>query len=56
MSYFRRRIGAEKSKAVQIGSPFDYKKQMEIYVMQSMPDPGTPDYEKGRWCTGLVAC
>ncbi|SHK35409.1 ATP-dependent DNA helicase DinG [Rubritalea squalenifaciens DSM 18772] len=46
MSYFRRRIGAEKSKAVQIGSPFDYKKQMEIYVMQSMPDPGTPDYEK----------
>lgn len=46
MSYFRRRIGAEKSKAVQIGSPFDYKKQMEIYVMEAMPEPGSPDYEK----------
>lgn len=46
MSYFRRRIGAERSKAVQIGSPFDYKTQMEIYVMQAMPDPGTPKYEE----------
>lgn len=46
MSYFRRRVGAERSKAVQIGSPFDYKKQMEVYVMQAMPDPGTPKYEE----------
>jgi ATP-dependent DNA helicase DinG len=46
MSYFRRRVGAEHAKAVQIGSPFDYKKQMEIYVMQAMPDPGTPTYEE----------
>jgi ATP-dependent DNA helicase DinG len=46
MSYFRRRVGAEQAKAVQIGSPFDYQKQMEIYVMQAMPDPGTPTYEE----------
>lgn len=45
MSYFRRRVGAEKSKAVQIGSPFDYSKQMEVYVMQAMPDPGSKEYE-----------
>ncbi|MFD2158489.1 ATP-dependent DNA helicase [Rubritalea tangerina] len=45
MSYFRRRVGAEHAKAVQIGSPFDYQKQMEVYVMQAMPDPGTDKYE-----------
>ncbi|WP_018970571.1 ATP-dependent DNA helicase [Rubritalea marina] len=45
MSYFRRRVGAEHAKPVQIGSPFDYAKQMEVYVMQAMPDPGTPKYE-----------
>ena len=46
MSYFLRRVGAEKSKVVQIGSPFDYQKQMEVYVMQAMPDPGTAKYEE----------
>ncbi len=46
MSYFLRRVGAEKSKVVQIGSPFDYQKQMEVYVMQAMPNPGTAKYEE----------
>ena len=45
LGYFRRRIGAEKGRALKIGSPFDYEKQMEVYVMQSMPDPGTEKYE-----------
>ena len=46
LNYFRKRIGAEKSKAVKIGSPFNYKEQMEIYVIKSMPDPSSDDYEK----------
>jgi len=45
LSYFRNRVGAENSRAVKIGSPFDYEKQMEVYVMQAMPDPGTEAYE-----------
>ena len=45
LSYFRKRVGAEESRAVKIGSPFDYKKQMEVYVMQAMPDPGSETYE-----------
>ena len=46
LEYFRNRVGAERSRAVKIGSPFDYEKQMEVYVMKSMPDPGTDKYEE----------
>jgi len=46
LSYFRERIGAQHVPAVKIGSPFDYQKQMSIYVMKSMPDPRDDDYEK----------
>ncbi|MDC0273046.1 ATP-dependent DNA helicase, partial [bacterium] len=46
LSYFRERIGAQHVPAVKIGSPFDYQKQMAIYVMKSMPDPRDEDYEK----------
>jgi len=46
LTYFKTRIGADNGKSVKIGSPFDYKKQMQIYVMKSMPDPRDDDYEK----------
>jgi len=43
--YFRERVGAEEAEAVQIGSPFDYARQMKIYVVEKMPDPRAQDYE-----------
>ena len=43
--YFRERVGAEEAEAVQIGSPFDYARQMKIHVVKKMPDPRAPDYE-----------
>jgi len=43
--YFRERVGAEEAEAVQIGSPFDYARQMKIHVVRSMPDPRAADYE-----------
>jgi ATP-dependent DNA helicase DinG len=44
LDYFRRRVGAEAAVSASIGSPFDYKNQMTIYVAKTMPDPGTPGY------------
>lgn len=44
LSYFRRRVGAEDVPAVQIGSPFDYRSQMKVYVVKAMPDPQAPEY------------
>ena len=46
LSYFRKRIGAEEARAVMIGSPFDYEKQMQSFVIGSMPDPRDDNYEE----------
>jgi len=43
--YFRERVGAEEAEAVQIGSPFDYARQMKIHIVRSMPDPRADGYE-----------
>ncbi len=45
LAYFRRRVGAEAAEAREIGSPFDYKKQMEIFLVRSMPEPSSPRFE-----------
>lgn len=49
--YFRERVGAEDADAVQIGSPFDYARQMRVHIVKKMPDPRDKDYEEalGRW-------
>jgi ATP-dependent DNA helicase DinG len=41
MGYFRTRIGADADeiRALQIGSPFDYQRQMRLYITRKMPDP-----------------
>jgi ATP-dependent DNA helicase DinG len=45
LSYFRNRVGAEEIPALQIGSPFDYEKQMQLHLVQKMPEPKDPAYE-----------
>jgi len=51
LSYFRNRVGAEDAHAVQIGSPFDYKKQMSLHLVKQMPEPREATYDKAleRW-------
>jgi ATP-dependent DNA helicase DinG len=46
LGYFRGRVGAEKARALCIGSPFDYQRQMRIRIYKSVPDPGTPRYDE----------
>ena len=46
LGYFRGRVGAEQARALCIGSPFDYQKQMRIRIYKSVPDPGTPRYDE----------
>jgi ATP-dependent DNA helicase DinG len=45
LSYFRNRVGAEDVTALQIGSPFDYERQMSLHLVEKMPEPKSPDYE-----------
>jgi ATP-dependent DNA helicase DinG len=46
LGYFRGRVGAENARALCIGSPFDYQKQMRVRIYKSVPDPGTPKYDE----------
>lgn len=46
LGYFRGRVGAESARALCIGSPFDYQKQMRVRIYKSVPDPGTPRYDE----------
>ena len=45
LGYFRNRIGADEVEARQIGSPFDYPRQMKLYITRKMPDPRDSGYE-----------
>jgi len=46
MSYFVGRIGAEAARTLQVGTPFDYEKQMRMYVVGKMPDPREAGYRE----------
>lgn len=46
LSYFRNRVGAEQARALKIGSPFDYKKQMKLCLVQKIAEPKDPKYEE----------
>lgn len=46
LRYFRGRVGADDARAVQLGSPFDYERQMKLHVVRKMPDPRDPKYEE----------
>lgn len=45
--YFKSRIGLTQADCVRLGSPFDYKKQAELILVEGMPDPSEKDaYER----------
>ena len=44
LAYFARRVGAEQATLLQVGSPFDYERQMKIFVVNKMPDPREAGY------------
>ncbi len=47
LEYFRNRVGAFEVDALQIGSPFDYERQMKLYVVGKIPDVKDAEaYEK----------
>src|SRR5437763_2411126 len=51
LAYFRERIGATEVEPLELGSPFDFQRQMIMFVVQKMPDPRDAAYQKEleRW-------
>jgi ATP-dependent DNA helicase DinG len=56
LAYFRERIGATEVEPLQLGSPFDFQRQMKMFVVQKMPDPRDAAYQKQleRWIAHFV--
>lgn len=44
LNYFANRVGAENSTLLQVGSPFEFERQMTLYVAGKIPDPRDPGY------------
>ena len=44
LHYFVRRVGAESATQLQVGTPFDYERQMKLFVASKMPDPREAGY------------
>jgi ATP-dependent DNA helicase DinG len=56
LAYFRQRIGAEDAQPLHLGSPFDFPKQMKVFIVQKMPDPRGALYEEAlaEWISHFV--
>ncbi len=43
--FFTGRVGLENYKAIKLGSPFDYQKQVTMYVEKTLPDPNDAQFQ-----------
>jgi ATP-dependent DNA helicase DinG len=44
LAYFARRVGCESATQLQVGTPYDYARQMKLFTVRKMPDPREPGY------------
>ncbi len=43
-SFFAGRVGLEEFDAIQVGSPFDYARQVQMYIEADLPEPNNPAF------------
>ncbi|MBN1787084.1 MAG: DEAD/DEAH box helicase family protein [Sedimentisphaerales bacterium] len=43
-NFFAERIGLEKFESVKLGSPFDYQRQVTMYLEPDLPEPNNKDF------------
>ena len=44
LAYFSKRVGCESATQLQVGTPFDYERQMKLFTVKKMPDPREHGY------------
>ena len=44
LNYFAKRVGCEMATKLQVGTPFDYERQMKLFTVKKMPDPREHGY------------
>ena len=58
LRYFVNRIGGEDAATLQVDSPFDYARQMKVYIPKKMPEPAARDLYEGaleKWIRHFVS-
>lgn len=51
--YLRGRLGLPEVRCLALGSPFDYRRQMKVFVRTDLPDPSTGAAFTARACDAL---
>jgi ATP-dependent DNA helicase DinG len=56
LNYFAKRVGCEAATQLQVGTPFDYERQMKLFVAKKMPDPREHGYAEAleHWIAHFV--
>ncbi len=57
LDYWLQRIGGVGAETLQVGSPFDFQRQMKLYIPKTMPDPREmPAYKDAvvRWLKHFI--
>lgn len=56
LEYFAKRVGAESATKLQVGSPFDYQRQMKVFVVNKIPEPRDAGYREAliKWIEHFV--
>ncbi len=44
MTYIQERLGAQSADTLAVDSPFDYIRQMRVWITEDVPEPETPGY------------
>jgi ATP-dependent DNA helicase DinG len=52
--FFQSRVGLTQCQTIQVGSPFNYREQVELVTLRSMPDPTTERDAFERECIEAV--
>ena len=56
LAYFTKRVGCESATQLQVGTPYDYERQMKLFAVKKMPDPREPGYADAleHWITHFI--
>lgn len=52
--FFRSRVGLDQSATLRLGSPFDFRTQAQLILVEGMPDPSQERESFERACIGMI--
>lgn len=56
LAYFAKRVGCEAATQLQVGTPFDYERQMKLFAVKKIPEPRESGYAEAleKWIEHFI--